>query len=115
MEDGRSGPRGVLAGLLDRRLLPGTMPPTGAQRVLGAPVACGLCPRSRRWWQARRTRAGNDSADGVPVLDGVRGSDDPDGAAADDRAVSLLPGCVVVPQGIGDVASAALPVVAVQA
>src|SRR5450759_1515490 len=49
------------------------------------------------------------------MLTGVRGRDDPDGPAADDGAVGLLPGGVVVPQGLGDLAPTALPVLAVQA
>src|SRR5450759_5115905 len=49
------------------------------------------------------------------MLTGVRGRDDPDGPAADYRAVRLLPGGVVVPQGLGDLAPTALTVIAVEA
>src|SRR5271154_1198456 len=50
-----------------------------------------------------------------PFLNGVRGRNDPDGPAADYGAVGLPPGGVVVPQGLGDLAPTALPVLAVQA
>ena len=51
----------------------------------------------------------------VEFLTGIRCRDNPNGPAADDRAVGLLPGSVVVPEGLGDLAPAALAVLAVQA